>query len=533
MRDHVGFLQHLVDIGAIDAATQHRVHALAGVDSVVAVIGRLGLVGDADLAAHLAGFHDLPLADANLLAAGAHLPTGLPASFLRKHRVLPLMSAGAALRVAMADPGDVFAQDAVKLATGRGLDIVVAPATALDAALDQLIPAAGGTSPAMMGPLPDDSERLRDLAGDAPAVRLLEGVLAQAVAVGASDIHLEPAETSLQVRFRVDGVLRPARTLPQQAHGGLIGRVKVLAKLDLGERRLPQDGRTRLAVEGRPIDIRVAVTPTLHGESAVLRLLDRARAPLNFAALGFDELLLGGLFNLLDRPHGVVLVTGPTGSGKTTTLYAALDRMNRVERKILTVEDPIEYALPGINQIQVNPRIGLDFADTLRALLRHDPDVLMVGEIRDLETARTAIQAALTGHLVLSTLHTNGAAASLARLLDMGTEAYLLASAINGVVAQRLVRTLCAVCKYWDEAVGFWQARGCAACAQTGYRGRTVLAELMVMNDVLRAALRERPDAATLEALAKASGLVGMRDQGLAKARAGVTSLDEVLRVTG
>lgn len=529
MITNAAFLDHLVAVGLLDDAARLRIDRLAGVDSAVSVIGRLGLVGDVTLAAALADFHHIPLADAALLQAHGMVPEGLSLAFLRKHRLLPLSGGEAgALRVAMADPGDRFALEAVRLATGREPVPMVAHATALDSVLERL----GGPGPTNAAPL-DNAERLRDLTGDAPAVRLLEGLLAQAVALGASDIHIEPGETTLAIRLRVDGVLRSGRTLGMDAHAGLLGRVKVLARLDLGERRLPQDGRARVAVEGRPIDIRVAVAPTLHGESAVLRLLDRDRAPLQFAALGLDAAILDGLLALLDRPHGVLLVTGPTGSGKTTTLYAALDRLNQVERKILTVEDPIEYALPGINQIQVSARIGLDFAGTLRSLLRHDPDVLMVGEIRDLETARTAIQAALTGHLVLSTLHTNSAAAALSRLMDMGSEPYLLASVVNGVLAQRLARTLCTECRRHDQATGFWQPVGCAACGHTGYRGRTVICELMVMDDRLRAALQGRPDAGTLDGLARQGGLVPMREHGMAKARAGLTSLEEVLRVVG
>jgi len=375
-------------------------------------------------------------------------------------------------------------------------------------------------------------------------VRAVNMLIARAAEAQASDIHIEPTEDSLKIRLRIDGALRDEDPLPAHLRAPFVSRIKVMAGLNIAERRLPQDGRLRLAVRGHEIDLRVATSPTIHGESLVLRILDRSNLPLDFQSLGFDGDNLTRFLRVLRQPHGIVLVTGPTGSGKTTTLYASLAVMNTVERKILTIEDPIEYRLAGINQTQVNPQIGLTFATALRSFLRQDPDVMMVGEIRDLETAQVAVQAALTGHTILSTVHTNSAAATVTRLLDMGVEPFLITSTLNAVLAQRLVRRLCMSCRapftptpqtyaaFGVEAARadrLWRPVGCEACGHSGYRGRIALLELLVLDEKIERLVLARAEEREIHA---AAGMRTMLDDGMVKARAGLTTLEEVMRVT-
>ena len=378
--------------------------------------------------------------------------------------------------------------------------------------------------------LPEAADLL-DAASDAPVVQLINALLSQAVRESASDIHIEPFQARSAVRFRVDGVLRDVLPLQRSLHGLVVGRVKVLAKLDIAEKRLPQDGRFTLRLAGRTVDIRVSTLPTGHGETAVLRLLDKKSAPLELAALGLSPAARARLDHMIRRPHGILLVTGPTGSGKTTTLYAALARLNSKERNIVTVEDPIEYDMEGIGQTQVNAKIGLTFAHSLRSILRQDPDVIMIGEIRDLETAQSAVQASLTGHLVLATLHTNDAVGAVTRLIDMGIEPFLVASSLIGVLAQRLVRRLCPSCRKPDGGGGF-RAVGCAACRNNGYQGRTGIYELLEIDDTLRRMIHARATEAELENGARASGMVGLREDGARWITSGETTASEVLRVT-
>jgi general secretion pathway protein E len=374
-------------------------------------------------------------------------------------------------------------------------------------------------------------EDLLEAADDAPIIRMLNALLTQAANDGASDIHIEPYERSSSVRFRVDGTLREVVQPNKALHAALISRLKVMAELDIAEKRLPQDGRISLRIGGKAIDVRVSTLPSAYGERAVLRLLDKTEAKFSLQGLGMSGDVLSGFEHLIRQPHGIVLVTGPTGSGKTTTLYAALSRMDTASANVLTVEDPIEYELPGIGQTQVNPKIDLSFAKALRAILRQDPDIIMIGEIRDYETAQIAIQASLTGHLVLATLHTNDAPSAVTRLTDMGVEPFLLSSSLLGVLAQRLVRKLCPVCKRSDGR-GRWQAVGCAACGSSGYKGRTGVYELMVADDAVRALIHERAPEARLLAAAQAAGLRSMREDGERVVASGVTSPEEVLRVT-
>jgi len=374
-------------------------------------------------------------------------------------------------------------------------------------------------------------EDLLEAADDAPIIRMLNALLTQAAKDGASDIHIEPYERSSSVRFRVDGTLREVVRPNKALHAALISRLKIMAELDIAEKRLPQDGRISLRIGGRAVDVRVSTLPAAHGERAVLRLLDKTDANFSLEGLGMSPSLMKRFVHMIEQPHGIVLVTGPTGSGKTTTLYASLARLPTGTTNILTVEDPVEYELPGIGQTQVNPKIDLTFAKALRAFLRQDPDVIMIGEIRDVETAQIAIQASLTGHLVLATVHTNDAPSSVTRLIDMGVEPYLLSSSLLGVLAQRLVRKLCVHCRRRDDA-GRWHPVGCEQCLQTGYKGRTGVYELMSVDDNLRSLIHNRASEADLFAAAQAQGMRPMREDGQRLVDEGVTSLEEVLRVT-
>jgi general secretion pathway protein E len=371
-------------------------------------------------------------------------------------------------------------------------------------------------------------EDLLEASDDAPIIRMLNALLTQAARDGASDIHIEPYERHSSVRFRVDGTLREVVQPNRALHAALISRLKIMAELDIAEKRLPQDGRISLRIGTRAVDVRVSTLPSAHGERAVLRLLDKSESRISLESVGMTGQTLKRLIELIAQPHGIILVTGPTGSGKTTTLYAALSRLDSSAGNIMTVEDPIEYELPGIGQTQVNPKIDLDFAKALRAILRQDPDVIMIGEIRDYETAQIAIQASLTGHLVLATLHTNDAPSAVNRLIDMGVEPFLLSSSLLGVLAQRLVRKLCEHCKVDGEGV----ARGCAHCGHTGYQGRTGIFELMTADDRLRALIHNRASEADIREAALESGMRLMRDDGERLVREGVTSREEVLRVT-
>jgi general secretion pathway protein E len=385
--------------------------------------------------------------------------------------------------------------------------------------------------------------------GDAPIVRLINALLSQAVREGASDIHIEPFESRSVVRFRKDGMLRDILEPPQAAHGVLVSRIKIMAKLDIAEKRQPQDGRITLRLAGRAVDVRVSTLPTAHGERVVLRLLDKQAGRLNLPALGMSPETLQGLDGLIHQPHGIILVTGPTGSGKTTTLYAALQQLDAKRYNIVTVEDPIEYDLDGVGQTQVNPRIDLTFARALRAILRQDPDIVMIGEIRDLETAQIAVQASLTGHLVLATLHTNDAVGAVTRLVDMGVEPFLVASSLLGVLAQRLARRLCPACKHEHvpdaaecrllqikpkdaDKYPVYQAVGCDACARTGYQGRSGIFELLTIDDTLRSLIHDGASEARMREHARAHGMVSLREDGLRWVRTGETSLEEVLRVS-
>jgi general secretion pathway protein E len=545
----------LVERRRIDEVQRERVRALRRErgESESTIITRLGMIEEREMAGFLADFLSIPLTTATDYPAAPVKSADLTRDFLGGARILPLRETPDGLALAMADPTDLDTIKAVRLATGKQILPWAAAPGDIAAALERLH--GGGLAelaPAtrMASATPSDLRRLNDLASSEPVIRYVNALIGRAAAARASDIHIEASPDRVVQRLRVDGLLRDIAPPPAGLHDNIVSRIKIMAGLNIAERRLPQDGRFRVVIEGREIDLRVSIVPTLHGESLVLRLLDRDQAQLDLAELGFAGGLRERLTRLLQLPSGMLLVTGPTGSGKTSTLYAALQMLNARERKILTVEDPVEYQLTGINQIPVRPEIGLDFSMLLRSLLRQDPDILLVGEIRDLETARIAAQAALTGHLLLSTLHTNDATSAVIRLIDMGLEEYLVAAVLKGVLAQRLVRCLCPSCRepvtvpavlaeypQLAGAVGnaaqFYRPAGCAACGETGYRGRTVIGELLVFDERLARSVVARADAATLLAEARAGGLVDLQSDAVAKAAGGITSLEEVMRVTG
>jgi general secretion pathway protein E len=515
-----------------------------------AVVTRLGLVSEDRLVAEMAAALELEAVEAAAFPAAPVDGVELSPAFLRDVRALPIAADPARVRVAVSDPFDPFVADAFRFRFGRAVERVLARPTDIDAAVERLYHGRLTTEEGEGEVADDDLERMKDLVSDAPVIRAVNRLIARAADARASDIHVEPDDDGLAVRFRVDGMLRDAGRLPAAMRAPLVSRIKVMAGLNIAERRLPQDGRLRLAVRGHEVDLRVATAPSIHGESVVMRVLDRSKLALDFAALGFDPALVGRIREAIVRPHGIVLVTGPTGSGKTSTLYAALADLNAPERKLLTVEDPIEYRLPGIIQTQVNPAIGFTFGSALRSFLRQDPDVMMVGEIRDGETAQIAVQAALTGHMILSTLHTNTAAGAVSRLLDMGVEPFLLGSVLVGVLAQRLVRRLCPECRApYDvsqdapEALApilarqgvtrLYHAAGCAACGDSGYAGRIAILEFLRVDEPVARLVLHRADTPEIAAAAAAGGMRSLVEDGVAKAAQGLTTLEEVLRVAG
>ena len=518
------------------------------------LLGRLGLVSERDNAEACASELGLPMRSARDVPELPPEDVALGIKFMRQFHVVPVAADAAGVDVLLADPQDPYVLEAVRLATGR----VPRPLVALRGEIDELIERWHGQGRSAMEGIVegaegeesfDDVEHLRDLASEAPVIRLVNLVIQRAVELRASDIHIEPFENRLKVRYRIDGVLEEGESPPPNLTAAVISRIKIMAKLNIAERRLPQDGRIMLRVQGKELDLRVSTVPTAHGESVVMRLLDRETVVLDFGRLGFGQQFMPRFQKILEQPHGILLVTGPTGSGKTTTLYTALSKLNTPDVKIITVEDPVEYQIEGINQIQAKPQIGLDFANALRSIVRQDPDIIMIGEMRDLETARIAIQSALTGHLVLSTLHTNNAAGGITRLLDMGVEDYLLTSTVNGILAQRLVRRLEpthaeAYPASPEEIEKFglrrFQPQGeillyrprPSALSPTGYLGRTTIMELLVMDDELRRAVMRHAGMDELERIARQAGMATMYEVGIAKALRGETTIEEVLRVT-
>lgn len=499
------------------------------------ILADLGFVNPAELLKVQSERLGLPVARAGEFPVEPLHEHQIPASYMRHYRFLPL-GGSPVLRVAVADPLDLATLASIQSLTGMPVEVALASETEILRGIDAIY---GQTMPADPAPSARaDMDRLRDMASEAPVIRYVNALIAQALDESASDIHLEPFESAFRVRFRIDGVLEERSAPASKLEAAVVSRLKLMAKLDIAERRLPQDGRIQLKALGREIDVRVATLPTLYGESLALRLLDPAVADeLDLASLGFDGDLLARIERIAALPHGLLLVTGPTGSGKSTTLHAALKRVNSAQRKIITIEDPVEYRLAGVNQIHVAPAIGLTFATGLRHIVRQDPDVIMVGEIRDRETAEIAVRAALTGHCVYSTLHTNDAASAITRLSDMGVERYLLASSVTAVLAQRLVRVLCQQCKRpsavaespGGDQVQSWEPVGCEACRGQGYRGRLGIFELLEVNAAVRRAIATNVD------MSEASchgNLRSLQQDAWAKVRQGLTSVAEVVRAT-
>ena len=481
----------------------------------------------------------------------------LPLRFLRNFRALPVHLENNVLSLVMSDPLDTETQSAIQLRTGCDLRVYMALESDIAEQLERLYGDEENSNEKLIETMGDpfgadeNIEHLRDLASEVPVIRMVNLIISRAVEQRASDIHIEPFEKNLSLRYRVDGVLHSIDPPPNPLRAAIISRIKLMAKLNIAERRLPQDGRIKLKVLGREIDLRVSTLPTMYGESVVMRILDKSNSSLiDLRRIGFPEDLYEKVCEMTSKPHGIFLVTGPTGSGKTTTLYSALKRINIPDRKIITIEDPVEYQMDGINQIQVNAQIGLTFGSGLRHIVRQDPDIIMIGEIRDLETAEIAIRSALTGHLVFSTLHTNDAPSAVTRLVDMGVEDYLLASSLIGILAQRLIRVNCSHCRApesvpakalgeagfnvegLDDFIELQRGKGCATCGYSGYESRLGIFELLDIDEEMRRLMVTRADATILKAQAVKSGMRTLKDDGWNKVLAGITTPDEILRVT-
>jgi general secretion pathway protein E len=481
---------------------------------------------------------------------------GISSRFIRENKIIPLEFKNNILKIVMANAEDTATIDALKVATAANVMIYTCDSKAIDEYIsrfyeqesqniNRIIEDIGGIE--FLKEEEEDIGHLKDLASEAPIIKLVNMIITRAIESRASDIHIEPFEDELKVRYRIDGVLHDIESTPKRLQPAIVSRIKIMSKLNIAERRLPQDGRIRLKVGEKEIDLRVSTIPVLYGESVVMRILHKEGIVIDLDLLGFAHGTLYTFSQLIKKPNGIILVTGPTGSGKTTTLYGALDKINSPDKKIITVEDPVEYQLKGVNQIQVKPQIGLNFSNTLRHIVRQDPDIIMIGEIRDLETAEIAIQSALTGHLVFSTLHTNDAPSAITRLLDMGVENFLLSSTIRGILAQRLVRVICPSCKEIDslgvnrEELGMlginsdiylYYGKGCEHCAFTGYYGRTGIFELLVVDDEVRKLILKNADSNQIREIAKKHGMKTLLEDGAEKIKGGITTLSEVLRVT-
>lgn len=544
--------ERIVDVSAIERARRAANSTRERFDHVLT---KLGLMSDPDLASALSRYLDIPLASAADLPQEPLLTDVITGDFAKRNLIIPLLLTDDALVLGVLDPFRTDPINALAYMMGRSIRLRLFTASAFEKAfqaiyVDDTKVANDDQLNINMDANDTDIQRLRDIASEAPTIRLVNMIIANAVDQNASDIHVEPTLESVLVRYRIDGLLRISQSLSPGTRAAIISRIKIMAKLDIAERRMPQDGRIKLAIRGIDIDFRISTIPTAFGESVVMRILDRSRVELDFGKLGFSSKQITTLEGLMAQPNGIVLVTGPTGSGKTTTLYTALKGLNRPERKVFTVEDPIEYQLNGINQVQVQPAIGLTFPHALRSILRQDPDIVMIGEIRDLETARIAVQASLTGHLVFSTLHTNSAAATIARLIDMGVENYLLASTIKGILAQRLVRDLCKHCArphpdaaHWEQHIrqrlpdieatpSVREAVGCEHCGETGFAGRSTIAETLVMSSALHKLILASASETSIEGAARQEAMTTMYEDGLHKVWIGTTTIDEVLRAT-
>ncbi|MGH7830912.1 MAG: type II secretion system ATPase GspE, partial [Candidatus Binatia bacterium] len=563
MNGYVTLGERLIQQGLISADDLTKVQRLQEEQhtTLARLVVSLGFVSEEDLLPLLSDHLGIPCVSLKDFPVEAVPAEGLfsAVDFLKLTKLVPLKMDGQELLVATTDPTDLSHLHALETAAGLRVKPVLAREKEIVARIEAIFDK-GNSAESAPGALlsrevpgireEEDVEHLRDMASEVPVIRLVNQMLARALEGRASDIHLEPFENYLKVRYRIDGILHEIDPPPRELKAAVISRLKILAQLNIAERRLPQDGRIKVRIAGRDVDLRIATIPTLYGESVVIRLLERSQSFSDLTALGFPPDVLRDFHEMISKPHGMILATGPTGSGKTTTLYGALQKINDPGKKIITIEDPVEYQLNGVNQIQVKPQIGLTFANGLRSIVRQDPDIIMVGEIRDFETAEIAVQAALTGHLVFSTLHTNDAPGAVSRLLEMGVQDYLLASSLLGVLAQRLVRRLCVSCRREvpfsdfktqnlefkvqgkDRPKTLWQANGCDSCSGTGYTGRIGIFELLPATAEICKLIVQRADAGSIRGLAQRQGMRLLREDGWQKAQDGVTTLAEVLRVT-
>jgi len=556
------FISFLMEKGIIRKEDLEKVASSDGSTkdtSIEELLLTSGLLTEDKLQSCLKEFYGVPLASKDDFPQEPMLVNHLSIQFMKESKFIPAHLINNELTVVMSNPLDSYTIDAIRLATGYDVQILYGNVENINWAIEQYY-GSGVTSmekiiedidsiPEYQAEDEESIDHLRDMASEGPVIRLVNLIITRAIELRASDIHFEPFEDQFRVRYRIDGVLHDVESPPKRLQAAIVSRVKIMAKLNIAERRLPQDGRIMLRVKGKEIDFRVSSVPTIYGESIVLRILDKTSIMLNIEKLGFPEDTLVGFNELIQRPHGIILVTGPTGSGKTTTLYCALEKINSPEKKIITVEDPVEYQLKGINQIQVKPSIGLTFANALRSIVRQDPDVILIGEIRDSETAEIAIHSALTGHLVLSTLHTNDSSSAITRLIDMGIEDYLLSSTIIGILAQRLVRIACPFCRkpYLPdpvilkemklegqrlESLNIFEVKGCEKCSSTGYWGRAGIFEFLEITDSIRRLILEKKDSTIIKEVARKNGMRTLREDGWLKVKQGMTTIPEVLRMT-
>ena len=548
---------HLITPEALQKAQQQ---VKTGGGNLTGALLKIGAISEEDLAKFLSELYGVPSVDLGNFVPDPSIVKLLPGDVASKFQAVPIARSGRRLTVAMANPSNIFAIDDIKFITGHEVQPVVAPESAIKKAIDKAYDSAATFESVMKG-LDDEIEVIEDSVDDtpdvallgeaeqAPVVKLVNSLISDAVRKGASDIHIEPYEKSLRVRFRIDGTLYEMMSPPFRMKPAIISRLKIMADLDIAERRIPQDGRIKLRLLGRNIDFRVSTLPTIFGEKVVMRILDKGNLNIDLNKLGFQEQALNDFSRAIAMPYGMVLVTGPTGSGKTTSLYSALSKINQPEVNIMTAEDPVEYNLDGINQVLVNEGVGLTFAAALRAFLRQDPNIVMVGEIRDIDTASIAVKAALTGHLVLSTLHTNDAPSTINRLVDMGVEPFLVASSTNLIMAQRLIRRVCNGCKsevklhpetlrelgLTDQEAAqttFQEGKGCVDCSNTGYRGRLGVYEVMPISPKVRDLILDRSPTSQIKKQAVADGMLTLRMDGLSKLKNGVTTAEEVLKET-
>ena len=562
--DNIGsrIAYYLVEKGLIQKEDLEKVlplHQPAGDLSIEEQLTNAGLLSSEQFRSAAEEFFGTPFASQDDFPKEPVLFDHLSTQFMKESKFIPSRLTDDTLTVIMSNPLDFYTIDAIRLATHFEIHVLAGRKNEILAAIERSY-GVGATSmekiiedteavPEYRAEDEENVDHLRDMASEGPVIRLVNLIITRAIELRASDIHFEPFEEQFRVRYRIDGVLHDVESPPKRLQAAIVSRVKIMAKLNIAERRLPQDGRIMLRVKGKEIDFRVSSIPTIHGESIVLRILDKSSIVLDIERLGFPEDTMDGFRDLIHRPHGIILVTGPTGSGKTTTLYCALEKINSPDKKIITVEDPVEYQLRGINQIQVKPAIGLTFANSLRSIVRQDPDVILIGEIRDAETAEIAIHSALTGHLVLTTLHTNDAPSAITRLIDMGTEDYLLSSTVIGILAQRLVRVACPFCREpyspspavlkemklnSSDLAGLKisEVKGCEKCSNTGYWGRTGIYEFLKMTDDVQRLILGKKDSNIIKEAARKNGLRTLREDGWLKVRQGITTISEVLRVT-